>query len=159
VSFCAICTSERGPFSIQPLGKGNADVAVCADCNDVTPAAYDSERGYEPSGGLPTIAQVVAAAKRVLGDRYGTKDFSPPRYEVPAGWRLFRVRRRKADGQSRDAQEAYETLRNKPWFGPGRVKYAGNTGDFILFSYAPSARLAVDDANPLEAIEQYRSAK
>lgn len=32
--FCAICTSERGPFSMQPLGRNDAMVSVCEACND-----------------------------------------------------------------------------------------------------------------------------
>lgn len=31
--FCAICTSDRGPFVRRPLGKGNAAVAVCLECD------------------------------------------------------------------------------------------------------------------------------
>lgn len=33
MSFCAICTSERGPFAKRPLGRGDADVLVCAKCD------------------------------------------------------------------------------------------------------------------------------
>lgn len=31
--FCAICTSESGPFTPQPLGRNGALVLVCGPCN------------------------------------------------------------------------------------------------------------------------------
>lgn len=32
--FCAVCTSDRGPFTRHPLGKDNALVLVCERCRD-----------------------------------------------------------------------------------------------------------------------------
>lgn len=34
--FCAVCTSERGPFTRSPIGKDDARVLVCESC--ATPA-------------------------------------------------------------------------------------------------------------------------
>jgi hypothetical protein len=36
-TFCALCTSERGPFVLRPLGKAGANVAVCPSCDSVHP--------------------------------------------------------------------------------------------------------------------------
>ena len=35
--FCAVCTSEQGPFVERPLGKGNAPVLVCKACDEEHP--------------------------------------------------------------------------------------------------------------------------
>lgn len=42
--FCAICTSERGPFSRHPLGKGDALVNVCERCDseEIVPVSVES---------------------------------------------------------------------------------------------------------------------
>lgn len=35
--FCAVCTSERGPFVVAPMGRGDAPVLVCRECNEEHP--------------------------------------------------------------------------------------------------------------------------
>ncbi len=37
MTFCAICVDDLGPFVVRPLGKGNADVSVCAGCDSDHP--------------------------------------------------------------------------------------------------------------------------
>lgn len=46
--FCAVCTSERGPFVKRPLGRGNALVTVCAACDAEPPRPVPApSRAYE----------------------------------------------------------------------------------------------------------------
>jgi hypothetical protein len=49
-AFCALCTSERGPFVQRPLGRGNALVAVCGECDHTHPRSgrYSFEGGETP---------------------------------------------------------------------------------------------------------------
>lgn len=155
MSHCAICTSSRGPFTSQPLGKNNALVSVCAECDEPAFEKRGPERGYEPTGGLPTFAQGRNAVARVIGRQ---ADSRPSRTadearRRPHGWSVYRIRQKAG----LDAREAYETLRGKPWFGPGRVKFGGTDANYLLFYYAPDAKLALPEDNPLAAIEQFRT--
>jgi len=71
VSFCAVCTSEREPLVLRPLGRDDALVNVCASC-DEEPAdvRHGPERSYEPSGGLPSLAESTAGIRKALGADY-----------------------------------------------------------------------------------------
>jgi hypothetical protein len=53
---CAICTSDRGPFAKEPLGRGDAFVNVCAGCNEPPIASFGPELPYEPDDRMPTLA-------------------------------------------------------------------------------------------------------
>lgn len=68
-AFCAICASERGPFAKRPLGRNDALVNVCADC-DEQPAREvgPTDRGYEPTGGLPSTGHVERSLRAKMGD-------------------------------------------------------------------------------------------
>lgn len=35
--FCALCTSERGPFRKRALGRNDAIVDVCQECDETHP--------------------------------------------------------------------------------------------------------------------------
>jgi hypothetical protein len=65
---CAVCAGDRGPFAREPLGRGDALVNVCAECR-TAPARTRTgpERGYEPSGGLPSQEESAAGVRRVMG--------------------------------------------------------------------------------------------
>lgn len=69
VSHCAICTSERGPFTSQPLGKGNALVSVCAECDEPAFEKRGPERAYEGAGpSAPSEGAMTVAMRRLMGD-------------------------------------------------------------------------------------------
>lgn len=68
MTYCAICTSERGPFTAQPLGRNNALVPVCAACDEPIFTRTGPERGWEPSGGPLHQSELTAAMRRVMGD-------------------------------------------------------------------------------------------
>jgi hypothetical protein len=69
VSFCAICTSPRGPFVREPLGRDNALVSVCSECvTEPARAETGPDRSYEPTGGLLKTEDAVAGARRAMGD-------------------------------------------------------------------------------------------
>ena len=88
MSFCAICTSERGPFVRRPLGKRNAEVSVCTDCDTEPPIAYDADTHYQPSGGLLGLDETIAASRRVMGEaeylRQGRLEDERSRAPAPA---------------------------------------------------------------------------
>ena len=54
MTWCAICTSDVGPFTREPLGRDNALVDVCADCTTLDARHYSfddaSKCGNQPSG-------------------------------------------------------------------------------------------------------------
>ena len=68
MSHCAICTSSRGPFTPQPLGRNNALVPVCSACDEPAFEQRGPERGYEPSGGLLKAGELTASMRSVMGD-------------------------------------------------------------------------------------------
>lgn len=58
-TFCANCTTERGPFVVDSEG-----FTVCVRCETEPPTVDDGpDRGYEPTGGLPTIAESSRACR------------------------------------------------------------------------------------------------
>jgi hypothetical protein len=52
--WCAICASDVGPFTREPLGRNNAVVNVCADCVELDARHYafddSSKCRNQPSG-------------------------------------------------------------------------------------------------------------
>lgn len=65
MSFCSICTSERGPFTQQMLDGRR--ITVCAACDEPAIEKRGIERGYEPTGGLLKTEQAIEGARRVMG--------------------------------------------------------------------------------------------
>lgn len=157
--FCAICVSERGPFKSAPLGKGDAMVRVCADCESPIIEGHGVERGYEPTGGIPTAREMEAGMCRVLGNLRDSEmeksrqiRFRDTGRSVPPGWSVYLVKW----ARGLDAQNAYKLLYKQPWFGPGRVKYCGSANGYLVFGYAPTVKLAIEGLDPFAAIERYR---
>lgn len=67
--WCAICTSDCGPFRREPLGRNNALVNVCMKCATHTVReSHSGQRGYEPTGGLLSANVARAGAKRAVGE-------------------------------------------------------------------------------------------
>jgi hypothetical protein len=69
VIFCAICTSDVGPFVTRPIGKDDALVRVCAACDDDPPrAVFGPERPYEGAGPAMGRQEMSLALRRFAGD-------------------------------------------------------------------------------------------
>lgn len=49
--FCAVCTSETGPFDMEPLGRNGAMVLVCRSCRMETPGEREHLFGAGRSSG------------------------------------------------------------------------------------------------------------
>lgn len=64
--FCAVCTSERGPFVQRPLGRGNALVTVCVECDVGAPKRRPgTARAYEVPSPEPLDLEAAREARRV----------------------------------------------------------------------------------------------
>lgn len=65
---CAICADGPTETVMRPLGRGDAMVPVCLEC-DVGPIVTKgpSSSGYEPTGGLLTREESDAGVRRVIG--------------------------------------------------------------------------------------------
>lgn len=113
MTFCAICCSDRGPFTTETLGKGNAPVAVCNACSTEPPSAWDSDRGYTAPELEVSFYKAVAESYRRVVQTHNK--FDPQRAVVSAStdrgirtanMRLVRVPIRGENGKPRDAREA-----------------------------------------------------
>lgn len=67
VASCAVCTSVTGPFTLEPLGRDDALVNVCAACSAPAFEKCGPERGYEPKGGLLSAPMLTEAMRRIMG--------------------------------------------------------------------------------------------
>ena len=69
MSFCAVCTSDRGPFTEQPLGKNDALVLVCNRCSTVEPnQGKRSRRVIVKEITDPRHAQIKAHRQRLTDE-------------------------------------------------------------------------------------------
>ncbi len=159
--FCAICTADKGPFSLQPLGKDDAMVSVCATCSEPAFERRGPEVAYEPSGlvshaAMKRAIQNVPQAKHPTPQEYGRQgnagEYASKR---PAGWRVFRGPM-FYEGKRITRDTAWAEVQKKPWFAPGRVMAGGHDKRFYIWFYAPDVKLSPTNADPLEAIEQFR---
>lgn len=66
---CAVCASDRGPFALEPLGRDDAMVNVCAACS-TEPAREDQgpDRGFQPRGGFLSREESTAGCIRAMGE-------------------------------------------------------------------------------------------
>lgn len=159
-AFCAICTNARGPFARRPLGRDNALVTVCRACDDEPARAVTGpDRGYEP----PDLARLGAilpafanAANRVAGVvRHGSggATIAP----LSPGCILVRVAVRRPGRAPIDGNEAWQSLKGKPWHR--ELKHLGSTSRYHLFERPdPEAakRARQGESSPLDALEQFR---
>jgi hypothetical protein len=69
VKLCAICVAEVDRTVMRPLGKHDALVPVCIECDEgpITNSG-PSSRGYESTGGLLSLPAAEAGARRAMGD-------------------------------------------------------------------------------------------
>jgi hypothetical protein len=175
MSFCAICAADIPPGQARtaPLGKDNAMVTICADCDGGDARSWqswiDERGGYEIAEGA-SLGRVRDAADRVakelgaagIGDRNVGAAVSGRLHDRTPRWILIRVSARGCD-----AQEARMRFRKEPWFA--EVRYLGMTrggprGGVHVFE-RPDPRVAAEqrrgggEADPLAGIEQFRTEK
>jgi len=65
---CAICASDVDLVVERPLGKNDAMVKVCIECDEGAIVEQGPRFEYEPTGGLLSDKQVTKAARKTLGD-------------------------------------------------------------------------------------------
>lgn len=158
--FCAICTSERGPFTREPLGKNGALVAVCRDCAEVSPvsnpeltAAYEVNDG--PKMGWEEVRRRVFAYDESVDPLFGRVRDIVPRPKTP-GYKIIRVPRRDSMGRSRDAREAFMTIYKQH----GQIHFLGMDERYVLFE-TPDPKIVGESRarseNPLLANEMFRT--
>lgn len=156
---CAICTSLVATGSLQPLGRNDALVFVCARCNDERPVEKQGRRLDHSDSGRGGRDQIHAAANRVIESmgRVGKRVARPTTMARTAtpGWILVRVRQRRSWGVMLDHQTALETLRHKPWFA--ELRALGSDGGWFLFERPGQAASTNPTASEaLEPIEQFQ---
>lgn len=165
--FCAICLDERGPFESRPLGKNDAMVKVCRDC-DEQPAEYKNGpvRGYDldASNGVTWSefkdrVQAFAFEASPAGEQIIRQPYASPNMRsVTPGWLMLRVRRRDASGRPRDMREATQTFAREPW--AREVHYIGTDSAFHVFE-RPDPNLAKNlrtaSHNPIAWLEQFKT--
>ena len=161
LSFCAICTSERGPFVSRPLGKNDALVAVCAECDEEPMhVRLGPERGYEIREGVSAATIRERASRLIPNEGWKRMDFmfNGDRHDRTPGWILVRVPIKDALGKPRDFRAILTTLRDKPWFR--ELRMLGNTRTHFLFE-RPDPKVAAAQrtrsVNPIVDLEKYRS--
>ncbi len=68
---CAICVAECAGDRKAPLGRNDAMVIVCSDCDTLPARAYTGpDRSYEPTGGLPSYRESQCGIEKALGKDY-----------------------------------------------------------------------------------------
>lgn len=166
MSFCAICADDNGPFVLRPLGKKDALVNVCRDC-DEEPAVTKTgpERGYEIQEGMST----ADFADRLRGFLADTDPITPRekmtgplqmlkgRTRTP-GWIMVRLAIKDRHGKPREVSKALRDLIDKPWFA--ELRYLGSTHTYFLLERpdpAIAAELRQASDNPLIDLEPFRT--
>lgn len=102
---CAICTAAilGAAFTREPLGRNDALVVVCLSCSSGPVIADDGpDRGWEPSGGLPTFKEGGRIPLLGAADEF---DAAAPFFARTEGSRLVRLHITRF-GRTRDAAEA-----------------------------------------------------
>jgi hypothetical protein len=61
---CAICVSDRGPFTREPLGRGDALVDVCSGCTTLDARHYTFNGGRGDMRGMTAKATTLASSRR-----------------------------------------------------------------------------------------------
>jgi len=164
-AFCALCADDAPGIVLvrRPLGRNDAMVSVCKDCDEEPPrAVHGPERGYavpapDPGQGR-TLSRFATAANRITGEQR-----SRPRANIRTlqpGWKLVRVRILRPDGTKIDSQSAWDSLRGKPWFG--ELRLLGSDTTWHLFERpddqaAAAARRGDSLSVALAGLEKFRA--
>jgi len=161
-SFCALCTDEATDLVRRPLGRGDALVWICHDCDD-QPAheIRGPERSYPiPEGPRVSILPAAAAGANRVAPQLN--QFNQPRNETcrsaTPGHIVVRVSRYGEGGRPIDGDEAQRSLRGQPWFS--ELRRLGSDARFHLFE-RPDAEAATrarrPDRRPIDDLERYRA--
>ncbi len=122
-SFCANCTREYPPDELvpRPLGKDDATVRICRKCDEETPIARDSTRGYEVPDRTNTITQNISwiARDAAFETRKSRQTYAK---EKTPSYLLVMVPVVDGD-RMRDQAGARRTFAAEPW--AGQAKYLG----------------------------------
>ena len=154
---CAVCTSTRGPFTREPLGRNDALVNVCAECS-APPVARELAPAYElpdPDDSRAYVEQWVTEYTergQVTGYKSPRKNIAAMKDRSP-GFIVEAVPVRKRD--SREA--ARQAFAGKPW--ASRVRHLGTTTTHHIYERPDMDTLGKSStSDPLAAIEQFRRA-
>jgi hypothetical protein len=163
--WCAICTSERGPFVQRPLGKGNALVTVCAACDEDSPVAYcDDRNAYQAPDAItsPFKAAVDKAYQSIVRgrDRVNVRNLPIATHtstvQKTANMLLVRIPRQRDDGTWRDLGDARKVLEADDALKGAR--YVGNDHAYYVFE-RPDPKFVTQSRqsgiDPLEAIRKF----
>lgn len=162
---CAICVDDTRPVTMQPLGRGNALVAVCSACNDETPRATCgpiADRDYPPPrtgpGVTSTLRQFANAANKLTGQQDPLRHRHESMRRATPGFVLVRVARRSSTAASVDRNEALASLRGQPWFS--ELRHLGSDSKWHLFerpdTEARTAERRAKAGDVMSIMEQYR---
>lgn len=102
---CALCAADvRGDaYTREPLGRNDALVVVCLSCSSPIVEDNGPDRGYAPTGGLPTYTESQRVPRLAVGD--GDFDAPAPFFARTEGSRIVRLHIKRF-GCPRDAAEA-----------------------------------------------------
>ena len=133
-ALCAVCADDLSVGSVvrvAPLGRGNALVNVCEDCDTGEVRARDSERAYESPESKGNAAALIDAAYKRLGIRGVPADecLSPAAVPIDPGFVVCRVPRH-VDGKPIDNNEAYSIARRR-W--GAEVAHVSTTARYHVF--------------------------
>lgn len=156
--FCAICTSETGPFFTRPLGRDGALVRVCRDCDGEPVVARRGPDADRPAqAGVSQLAMKGAIGRFAASVDAKTLPRNETAREARPGYLIIRINRRDKFGKPRDRREAVRVFEGEPWARD--VTYLGTDFRFHIFE-RPDPALAKksrqSDEQPLAALEPYR---
>lgn len=147
---CAVCASEiLGEVVRQPIGRDDAMVPVCAECDTGAIVARCDMRGIEATD---RSARRKAPDPLPIPGSFGRR-LSPAIASRSPGFELVRVAV-TGPGWTRDEDEARETFAHEPW--AAEANYLSCDGHWHLFERPPT-RTAVKPEQPLAGIEQWRT--
>lgn len=156
--FCAICTDPiAGEPARRPLGKDNALVNVCTDCDEAPPVARCDLRDYEPRPGLTTaeirdgLSRMAKSLKVKRGQQMGASSVV-----VRDGYQLFRVRVAGPDGKMRDCFEAAKDFAGERWASEARHLGSTSNGWHLFERPAPAKKQPADVSGALAGLDRYR---
>lgn len=157
--WCAICADPiAGKPARRPLGRDDAMVNVCTDCDEARPIANDNRRDYEPRPGL-TVDEFRAGIARMA------KSLKAPRGQQPKpspgavsdGYLLFRVPITAPDGTHRDHIEAAKVFAGARWASRARYLGIGGTEWHLFERPAPPQRRTINIDSVLAALEPFKT--
>jgi hypothetical protein len=158
-TFCAVCTADIvGEPRKAPLGKNNALVSICVDCDTETPIARTGPARCYDEGGGASVKKISDAAKKILPRHMLTNDFEQTNIvrSLRPGHILLRHSRRDQNGKSIDVREAFESIHRRHGIIDG-LKYVGSQREWFLFE-RPDPKVVkkrmANTADPIAELEK-----